>query len=101
MPAPSTQRGQLAWWLGACLLAVGVAGSSADAIYHLVAYELTDPELSQTALALPVMRKFQGPDLMLLLPSIGAFFCGLGLYAIAAVQVGLTPRASRAALSAE
>ena len=93
LPAPDGERGQRAWWFGVCFLAVGMTGNSADAIYHLAAYELTHPDVASTV-ALPVMERFQGRDLLLLLPSIGAFFGGLFLIAVAAVQISLVPRTS-------
>jgi hypothetical protein len=92
-PAPAQPPGRLAWWLGACLLAVGSTASAADAIYHLAAFELTHPEVAPE-LALPVMKRLQGPDLLLLLPGVGALVLGLGLFAVAGARTGLIPRAS-------
>jgi hypothetical protein len=60
---------------GCALLLVGAMGSAADAIFHLVAYEMTAPGIPPEAVA-PVMRKLQGPDLGLLLPFVVAFFAG-------------------------
>jgi hypothetical protein len=98
-PGPSDRRGRLAWWGGATLLAVGMTASSADAIYHLAAYELAHPEVAP-GMALPVMTRLQGADLLLLLPGAGAFFLGLPLFAVAGVQVGLVPRGSLWVLAA-
>ena len=70
--ASGTQRSAAAR-IGAALLAVGAMGSAADAIYHLVAYEMTAPNLPLGTLA-PIMRRLQGPDLALLLPFVLAFF---------------------------
>jgi hypothetical protein len=72
-PAPS-----LSW--GAVLLAIGAMGSAADAIFHLVAYEMTAPGVDTSAMV-PVMQALQGPDLMLLAPMIVAFFAGHGVVA--------------------
>ena len=63
---------------GAALLLVGAMGSAADAIFHLVAYEMTAPGVNQIAVT-PVMRRLQGPDLALLLPFVLAFFVGHAL----------------------
>ena len=60
---------------GGALLAIGAMGSAADAIFHLVAYEMTAPGIALDAVA-PVMRRLQGKDLTLLFPFIGAFFLG-------------------------
>jgi hypothetical protein len=61
--------------LGCVLLLVGAMGSAADAILHLVAYEMTAPGAPAEAMA-PVMRRLQGPDLVLLLPFVAALFGG-------------------------
>lgn len=63
---------------GAVLVLIGAMGSAADAILHLVAYEMTAPGISLEAMA-PVMRRLQGRDLALLLPFVLAFFLGHGL----------------------
>lgn len=94
-PAP----GHRAWTTGAALLAVGMTSSSADAIYHLVAYELTAPGVSPE-LAVTVMARLQGPDLALLLPGVGAFFLGVVVFAIAGVRCGRLPRAVPVACAA-
>jgi hypothetical protein len=65
---------------GAALLVVGAMGSAADAIFHLVAYEMTAPDVA-TAAMVPVMKMLQGPDLKLLAPMILSFFAGHGLIA--------------------
>jgi hypothetical protein len=68
-------RGSAAVRLGCVLLLVGAMGSAADAIFHLVAYEMTAPGVPAEAMA-PVMMRLQGPDLALLLPFVVAFFAG-------------------------
>ena len=98
LPEPTNQRGQLMWWAGLALLAVGMTGNSADAIFHLVAFELTHPDVAP-AVGLQVMTRFQGPDLVLLLPTIAAFFAGLMLLAVAAVRAGFVARASLVGLA--
>lgn len=68
-------RGSAGVRLGCVLLLVGAMGSAADAILHLVAYEMTAPGVPAEAMA-PVMRRLQGPDLAFLLPFVAAFFAG-------------------------
>jgi hypothetical protein len=65
---------------GAVLLALGALGSAADAIYHLVAFEMTAPGLDRVAMT-PVMQRLQGPDLAFLLPFVAAFFVAHGTIA--------------------
>jgi hypothetical protein len=71
-PLASTSR-SLRW--GCALLLMGAMGSAADAIFHLVAYEMTAPGVNTGAMV-PVMQMLQGPDLKLLGPMILAFFAG-------------------------
>ena len=66
--------------LGCVLLLIGAMGSAADAIFHLVAFEMTAPNVLTPAM-IPVMQRLQGPDLGLLLPMVFAFFAGHGLVA--------------------
>jgi hypothetical protein len=66
---PKTMR------FGCALLLVGAMGSAADAIFHLVAVEMTAPGIDRAAMA-TVMRRLQGPDLRLLLPFVAALFIG-------------------------
>ncbi|MDX2170778.1 MAG: hypothetical protein SF182_27150 [Deltaproteobacteria bacterium] len=61
--------------IGAIVLLIGAMGSAADAIFHLVAYEMTAPGLTGEQLEV-IMRQLQGPDLALLLPFVAAFFIG-------------------------
>ncbi len=68
-------------YAGCVLLATGAMGSAADAIFHLVAYEMTAPGIAAEAVA-PVMRQLQGPDLALLLPFVAAFFVGHALLVV-------------------
>ncbi len=76
----STKAARHSWGIraGSTLLAIGAMGSAADAIYHLVAYEMTAPGIALETIA-PVMRRLQGKDLALLLPFVGAFFLGHAL----------------------
>jgi hypothetical protein len=63
---------------GCVLLLIGAMGSAADAMFHLVACEMTAPGISLEAMA-PVMRRLQGRDLALLLPFVLAFLLGHAL----------------------
>jgi hypothetical protein len=63
---------------GSILLVIGAIGSAADAIFHLVAFEMTAQGIPADVVA-PVMRRLQGPDLLLLLPFVAAFFVGHAL----------------------
>ncbi|HEY8086934.1 MAG TPA: hypothetical protein VIF09_03795 [Polyangiaceae bacterium] len=60
---------------GGALLLMGAMGSAADAVFHLVAYEMTAPGIAAAAVA-PVMQQLQGADLAMLLPFVVAFFLG-------------------------
>jgi hypothetical protein len=84
---------------GCALLAVGAMGSAADAIFHLVAYEMTNPTVTPAAMA-PVMRRLQGPDLALLLPFVAAFFSGSAVLVVACRKGGMLARVGFLALIA-
>jgi hypothetical protein len=68
--------------VGCSLLAVGAVGSAADAMFHLVAFEMTARGMDLPAMV-PVMQRLQGPDLGLLAPFIAAFLAGHVLLALA------------------
>ena len=74
--------------VGATLLAIGAMGSAADAIFHLLAYYMTAPEMDLAAMV-PLMERMQGPGLMLLAPMLLAFFVGTATLAVAAARAGL------------
>jgi len=61
------------WGAGPLLL--GATGSAMDAIFHLLAYAMTAPNLERAAL-LQVMAFMQGPGLRLVAPFIISFFAG-------------------------
>jgi len=69
----SDARESRALRIGSVLLAIGAMGSAADAIFHLVAYEMTAPSIDMGPMS-TVMYRLQGPDLALLLPFVGALF---------------------------
>jgi len=60
---------------GAGLLLLGATGSAMDAIFHLLAYAMTAPNLERAPL-LQVMAFMQGPGLRLVAPFIISFFAG-------------------------
>jgi hypothetical protein len=70
---------------GAAMLLLGAAGSTADAVIHLLAYEMTAPGVDRAAM-IPVMERRQGPNLALLGPLIAAFFLGSLLLAIGSAR---------------
>lgn len=78
--------------VGATLLVMGAMGSAADAIFHLVAYEMTAPGL-EPSVFLKVLAQLQGPDLALLLPLLAAFFLGHALLLTALRKRGRLQRA--------
>ena len=61
------------WGVG--LLLLGAMGSAVDAVFHLLAYAMTMPDLERTSL-LQVMTFMQGPGLRLVAPFIASFFVG-------------------------
>lgn len=80
--ASDRARASRAMRIGGALLAVGGVGSAADAMFHLVAFEMTAPGTDLPAMV-PVMQRLQGPDLGLLAPFIAAFLAGHVLVALA------------------
>jgi hypothetical protein len=60
---------------GTGLLLLGAMGSAVDAVFHLLAYAMTMPDLERTSL-LQVMAFMQGPGLRLVAPFITSFFVG-------------------------
>jgi hypothetical protein len=73
--------------IGGVLLGLGALGASADAIFHLVAVEMTAPGVAVEAMA-PVMRALQGADLWLLAPFVIAFFAGHVAIVVASRRAG-------------
>jgi hypothetical protein len=84
---------------GGVLLAVGAMGSAADAVFHLVAYEMTAPAIPLDAVA-PIMRRLQGGDLALLLPFVAAFFVGHALFVYPHRKAGTLGRTGARLLTA-
>jgi hypothetical protein len=73
------------------LLLVGVAGSAADAVLHLLAVEMTAPGVDRGAM-IPVMERMQGPNLALLGPLIAPFFLGSLALALGGGRASLVSR---------
>jgi hypothetical protein len=76
------KRNRSAITLGAILLLIGAMGSAADAIFHLVAYEMTAPDAPSAPL-IPVIARLQGPDLVFVAPMLLAFLLGSIVLAVA------------------
>jgi hypothetical protein len=74
--------------VGAVLLAIGAMGSAADAVFHLLAYHMTAPDIDAAAMV-PIMRRMQGPGLAVLAPMLLAFFVGAATLAITCHRAGL------------
>jgi len=84
----------------ASLAGIGATGLAADAIYHLLAFEMTLPGVPREPM-LPLMERFQGPDLVFVAPQLLAFVLGFGLLTGSAARAGLASRVSpRLALAA-
>jgi hypothetical protein len=76
---------------GASLAGIGVTGFAADAIYHLVAFEMTRPGVARDAM-LPVMVRLQSGDLAFIAPQLLALVVGVAVLAVVAARAGLAPR---------
>jgi hypothetical protein len=87
MASLSWKRNRSAITLGAILLLIGAMGSAADAIFHLVAYEMTGPDAPSAPL-IPIMTRLQGPDLVLIAPMLVSFFLGSIVLALAMALAG-------------
>ena len=77
----------------ASLAGIGATGFAADAIYHLLAWEMVQPGVARDAM-LPLMARFQSADLVFIAPQLLALAIGLGLLSLAASRAGLVPRAN-------
>lgn len=75
----------------ASLVGVGATGLAADAIYHLLAYELTLPGVGRDA-ALPVMSRLQSADLAFIVPQLLALVAGVVWLARVAARAGVASR---------
>jgi hypothetical protein len=87
----SRVRESVAGFAGATIFGVGVTGLAADAIYHLVAYEMSLPGVSRDAM-LPVMERLQSADLAFVAPQLLALFAGTGALAWSAARAGAASR---------
>jgi hypothetical protein len=75
------------------LSGVGATGLAADAIYHLLAYEMVLPGIDRAAMV-PVMARFQAQDLVFVAPQLLALLLGLALLAFVAARAGVVSRAA-------
>lgn len=87
----SSLRLQTAAWWPASMLLLGVLGSVADAMIHLLAYAMTAPSLD-SALLIPVMSFMQGPALILIAPLIVGFFTGGAWLSVVLAREGVVSR---------
>lgn len=76
---------------GAGILLLGAMGSAADAVFHVLAYAMTEPGMDPAPL-LPVMRYMQGPALLMIAPLIVAFFVGSIWLSVALARRGALER---------
>jgi len=75
----------------ASLVGIGATGFAADAIYHLLAYEMTLPSVAREAM-LPVMARFQSTDLAFIVPQLLALVVGVAWLAAVAARAGVASR---------
>jgi hypothetical protein len=72
---------------------IGATGLAADAIYHLLAYEMVLPGIDRAAMV-PVMARFQAQDLVFAAPQLVALLLGLAALSWIAARAGIVSRAS-------
>ena len=87
------RRGSRLGFVAASLAGIGATGFAADAIYHLLAYEMVQPGVARDAM-IPLMARFQSADLVFVAPQLLALLLGLGLVSLEASRAGLVPRAN-------
>ncbi|MGH2897081.1 MAG: hypothetical protein ACRDMZ_00280 [Solirubrobacteraceae bacterium] len=88
--APELRGSPLAF-VSASLAGIGATGFAADAIYHLLAYEMTRPEIARDAMV-PVMTRFQSQDLVFVAPQLLLLLLGFLLLSVCAARARLVPR---------
>jgi hypothetical protein len=74
-------------------------GSAADAVFHLLAAEMTAPGIDRAAM-LPVMARMQSAGLLYIAPLILCFFAGSAVLALGFARAGAVPRANPGLLAA-
>jgi len=84
-------RGSSGAFAAATLVGIGATGLAADAIYHLLAFEMTAPGVTREAM-LPVMDRFQSADLAFVMPQLLALLAGVGALAWVSARAGVAPR---------
>lgn len=89
--ATSPLRGSSGAFVWASLVGIGATGLAADAVYHLLAFEMTAPGVTREAM-LPVMDRFQSGDLVFVAPQLLALLAGVGGLAWVSARAGLAPR---------
>jgi len=88
--AGSALRGSRGGFAAASLVGIGATGLAADAIYHLLAFEMTAPGVTREVMV-PLMDRFQGADLWFVTPQLLALLGGTGWLAWAAARAGVAP----------
>jgi hypothetical protein len=78
-------------WAPLTVVVVGLLGSVADAVIHLLAYAMTAPGLDKGSLVV-VMAFMQGPALLLVAPLIAAFFVGGAWLSVVLAREGVVSR---------
>ncbi len=76
---------------GTALLLVGAMGSAADAVFHLLAFEMVGPGIERAAV-IPLMDRMQGAGLLLVSPLIAAFFVGSFVLSLGMARAGIVAR---------
>jgi hypothetical protein len=75
----------------AALVGIGATGFAADAIYHLLAYEMTLPGVARDAM-LPVMARFQSADLAFIVPQLLALLVGVAWLGVLGARARVSGR---------
>lgn len=86
-------RGSRQGFAAASLAGVGATGLAADAIYHLLAYEMVQPGIPRDAM-IPLMTRFQREDLVFVAPQLVALLLGLAGMSLVASRSGVVSRAN-------
>lgn len=89
--AATSLRGSSGAFAAASLVGIGATGLAADAIYHLLAFEMTAPGVTREAMV-PVMDRFQSADLAFVGPQLIALVAGGGWLVWLSARAGVAPR---------
>ena len=89
--AATPLRESVGGFVAASLVGIGATGLAADAIYHLLAFEMTAPGVTREAMV-PVMDRFQSADLAFVAPQLLALLAGVGALVRVSSRAGVAPR---------